>query len=70
MTADVGSYTTVFAAAAKEVVADKAKWKGAYMQPIARFGKSSKMATSEELAKELWETTERILAQVASGQLS
>lgn len=64
------AYVYIFAACAKEVRAEKTKdgaafkWEGAYLQPPGRMGKASKQASQEELAKELWETTERFLGSI------
>jgi len=59
-----GSYTSVFAAASPEVKEKAEQYKGAYLLPVAKIGKLSEDGEKEELAKELWETTERILAEV------
>ncbi|EMD32269.1 hypothetical protein CERSUDRAFT_88268 [Gelatoporia subvermispora B] len=59
-----GSYTTVFAAAAPAVRADPDKYKGAYLEPVAKIGKPSADATNAALATELWETTEKILVDI------
>jgi len=59
-----GAYTSVFAAAAPEVREKPEVYKGAYLVPVAKLREASEDATNEELAKELWETTERILSEI------
>jgi hypothetical protein len=61
MAPDVGAYTTVFAAASPIPQMD-ARYKGAYLRPIARLSEATSLACNEELAAELWETTEKIVA--------
>jgi len=59
-----GAYTSAFAAASPEVREKADTYKGAYLVPVAKIGKVSKDGQSEALAKELWETTERILEEI------
>jgi len=59
-----GAHTSVFAAASPEVRAHPETFKGAYLQPVAKLGKPSDDAKNPELAKELWETTEKILQEI------
>lgn len=62
---DRGSYASVFAAGAPVVRAEPEKYKAAYLTPKARIGKPpSQQATNANLAKELWETTERIVKEI------
>ncbi|EMD32268.1 hypothetical protein CERSUDRAFT_99659 [Gelatoporia subvermispora B] len=62
--ASKGSYTTVFAAAAPAVRANPDTYKGVYLVPVAKIAKPSADASNAALAAELWETTERILADI------
>lgn len=60
------AYVYVFAACAPEVRQERTKegalkWEGAYLQPPGKMGKASEVANDEGLAKELWETTEKLL---------
>ncbi|KAI0804630.1 NAD(P)-binding protein [Irpex lacteus] len=63
LTAEVGAYTTLFAAASPEVDLDE-RYKGGYLEPIARLGRSSDQANDEELGIELWKTTERVISEL------
>ncbi|KAI0951766.1 hypothetical protein AcV7_007770 [Taiwanofungus camphoratus] len=60
----VGAYANVFAAGAPEVRAEPRKYRGAYIVPPGRVGRSSEHANDERLAKELWDTTERFLESI------
>lgn len=59
-----GAYTSVFAAASPEVREKAEMYKGAFLVPVAKIGRLSEDAANLELAEELWETTERILAEI------
>ena len=66
MTPLQGAITSLFAATAPEVQQNKNKYAGAYLMP---FGVSSPDDESQEakdpaLAKELWATTEKIVAHI------
>lgn len=63
LTAEVGAYTTLFAAASPEVDLDE-RYKGGYLEPIARLGRSSDQANDEELGIELWKTTESVISEL------
>jgi len=63
-TPDKGAYTHVFASVAPVVREQAEKYKGAYLVPFAKITSPSKPAESEELAKELWETTEALLIEM------
>jgi hypothetical protein len=61
-----GSVTSLFAATAPEIQQDKNKYAGAYLMP---FGVPSpedetQDAKNPTLATELWETTEKIVADI------
>ena len=58
-----GSYTVLFAAAAPEVRKEVDRYKGAYLIPIAKLSTPSPQAQNEELAQELWDTTERFVKE-------
>lgn len=58
-----GSYTVLFPAAAPEVRKESERYKGAYLIPIAKLGEPSPLAQNEELAQELWDTTERFMQE-------
>jgi hypothetical protein len=51
-----GAYTQLFAVASDKFTRDM---NGAYLIPIARVGKPSKKAEDTQLAKDLWEWTEK-----------
>ena len=60
------AYVYMFGACARQVREERTesgafKWEGAYLQPPGKMGKASEMGCDEELAKELWETTEKFL---------
>lgn len=63
MSPDVGSYTTLFAAASPLIKEQPEIFKGAYLRPVAQLGKASDNAEREDLGTELWETTEKVLEQ-------
>ncbi|KAJ2915083.1 hypothetical protein MD484_g5353, partial [Candolleomyces efflorescens] len=63
MSPDVGSYTTLFAAASPLIKEQPEAFRGAYLKPIAQLGKASDNAEREDLGAELWETTENVLKQ-------
>ncbi|KAJ2932412.1 hypothetical protein H1R20_g4707, partial [Candolleomyces eurysporus] len=69
MTPDVGSYTTLFAAASPLVKEQPEVFKGAYLGPIAKLGKASDNAEREDLGVELWDTTESVLKRIDAGEL-
>ncbi|VDB91025.1 unnamed protein product [Peniophora sp. CBMAI 1063] len=60
-----GGYTPAWAAASKKVYdgREDGKWKGAYIVPYGVVEEPSEDAKREDLATELWETTERVLKQ-------
>lgn len=58
---EVGAYTSCFATAASEVRDNPEKFKGAFLEPVGIVTPPSEVARRDELAEELWETTERIL---------
>ncbi|KAF9457627.1 NAD-P-binding protein [Collybia nuda] len=60
MDPDVGAFTTAFAAASPVVKEDE-RYRGGYLQPIAKLGKALDLENGEDLAKELWNTTESVI---------
>ncbi|KZT68900.1 NAD(P)-binding protein [Daedalea quercina L-15889] len=57
-----GAFTSVFAAAAPDVRADAERYRGAFLQPPGRIGTPPHPdARNPALARELWDTTERLL---------
>ncbi|KAH9946905.1 NAD-P-binding protein [Amylocystis lapponica] len=62
--ASEGAYSTVFAAASPTVQAERDKYRGAYLVPPGTLAHPSKLSESTDLAKELWETTERVLEDI------
>lgn len=58
-----GSYTILFAAAAPEVKKDADRYKGSYLVPIGKLASPSARAQNDELATELWDTTERFMQE-------
>ncbi|RDB30491.1 hypothetical protein Hypma_007324 [Hypsizygus marmoreus] len=58
---EVGAYTSCFAAASPKVRDNPDKYKGAFVEPVGIITEPSDIAKREDLALELWETTERVL---------
>lgn len=63
-TTEIGSYTSVFAAAAPIVRAEAEKYKATYLHPVGKIATPSQDALEEGLPEELWESTERILEEI------
>ncbi|KAF9057072.1 hypothetical protein BJ165DRAFT_1397420 [Panaeolus papilionaceus] len=61
MLPEPGSYTSVFASASPLVRNFPSKYKGQYLEPVGHVGEMSDNAKREDLASELWETTERLV---------
>ncbi|TFK39290.1 hypothetical protein BDQ12DRAFT_722666 [Crucibulum laeve] len=64
LTPEEGAYTSCFAAASPKLREEPDKWAGVYLEPVGKRGKISQNAKRDELARELWETTEMILKDV------
>jgi len=60
MLPEPGSFSSCFAAASPLVKASP-QYKYAYLEPVGKIGKIGKNAKRDDLAAELWETTEKIL---------
>ncbi|THV07505.1 NAD(P)-binding protein [Dendrothele bispora CBS 962.96] len=56
-----GAMTIGYAAAGKDVKDQREEWQGVYVLPYAAITKPSSYALDERLAKELYDTTEKIL---------
>ncbi|KAH9992310.1 hypothetical protein BJV77DRAFT_945507 [Russula vinacea] len=56
-----GGYTPAWAAASRQVFEERDKYKGKYLVPFGVLEEASEDARREDLAKELWDTTEGIL---------
>ncbi|KAF8906837.1 hypothetical protein CPB84DRAFT_1959889 [Gymnopilus junonius] len=61
MRPEPGAYNSCFAAASPVVKKNAAKYKHAYLTPIGRVSKLGKNARRDDLARDLWDATERIL---------
>lgn len=61
--AENGAYTSLFAAASPAVRVEPEKYKGAYLVP-GKIGKPSANAQNPQLAKDLWESSEKALAEI------
>ncbi|KAJ7735625.1 NAD-P-binding protein [Mycena maculata] len=59
-----GAMPVAFAAAGKEVSGQTARYQGAYVVPIAAVGTPSSFAQDERLQKELYDTTESLMAEL------
>lgn len=57
-----GGYTPAWAAAAREVHDNRERYKAKYLVPYGKIEEASQDARSEELAAELWQTTESALS--------
>ena len=65
-TPETGSLTSVFAASAPEVHQKPEVYKGSYLMPVNGKAVPSEVvgqALDQELAKELWESTERMIEE-------
>jgi hypothetical protein len=64
VTSRVGAYTSAFAAASPKVRENEDKYKGKYIVPYGKLEETSKDAMREDLAKELWKTSEDVLVSL------
>ncbi|KAJ6544281.1 hypothetical protein B0H19DRAFT_1309592 [Mycena capillaripes] len=60
-----GAMTVAFAAAGKEVAEQREKYQGVYLVPVAAIASPSSYANDERLQKELYDTTEKFIAELA-----
>ena len=58
-----GGYTPAWAAASRRVFEERDRYKGKYLVPYGDLEDASKDARREDLARELWDTTERVLKE-------
>jgi len=59
-----GADTSVFAAVSPVVRANPEKYKGAYLVPVGKLKTLNAHARNPQLAKDLWETSEKQLASL------
>ncbi|KAI0293634.1 NAD-P-binding protein [Multifurca ochricompacta] len=60
-----GSWTTLFAATSPLVLAEREKYKGAYLEPFGKIIKPSRKEVGDRgLATKLWEATDRVAADI------
>ncbi|QMW43136.1 hypothetical protein G4B11_006506 [Aspergillus flavus] len=64
-----GALTPLFAAAHPLPFIERGKYGGAYLVPFGDIGKISEDGDSEQLAKDLWDTSERVLKDVLNAGL-
>jgi hypothetical protein len=64
MTPMEGATTTLFAATSPKVYADKEAYKGAYLVPPGMIEEPIGNGQNDELARELWATSERVVKDV------
>ncbi|TFK52952.1 NAD-P-binding protein [Heliocybe sulcata] len=60
-----GAYTSVFAAASPKLRANADLYKGKYLVPYGHVEEPSEDANRDDLARELWHTTDEILAKMS-----
>ncbi|TFK69854.1 NAD(P)-binding protein [Pluteus cervinus] len=60
-----GALTALYAATAEEI--EKEDLRGQYFVPLAKHTQPSKQAQNEQLAKELWEFSERVITEKCGG---
>lgn len=66
MPPEKGAWTNVFAAASPKVREEPNKYKGAYLVPAGKLKKPGANALNAQLAKDLWEISEKQLAALKS----
>lgn len=59
-----GAYTSLFAATSTVIKADKRRYAGAYLTPFGAIAQPSKEARDPVAARNLWETTERVVSEL------
>ncbi|KZT31947.1 NAD(P)-binding protein [Sistotremastrum suecicum HHB10207 ss-3] len=63
-TSSTGALTSAFAAGSPVIRQEPAKYKAAYLVPYGKLGEKRPEAKSEALAKDLWNTTEKFVAEI------
>jgi hypothetical protein len=61
---DKGAYTSVIAAASRDIKKRPDAYKGAFLDPVGRFYSLEMTVSNWELGPELWDTTETFLASI------
>ena len=62
LTTTQAATTVLVAAAQPDLRREKERYHGAYLVPFGKLANTSKVAADEGLAKDLWDLTEKILA--------
>ncbi|KAL1748955.1 hypothetical protein HDZ31DRAFT_79308 [Schizophyllum fasciatum] len=62
-----GAATSLFAAAAPEVWAEKEQYAGAYLVPFGKIAPGSELAREDILAQKLWNLSERVVDEVLAN---
>lgn len=66
-TAEKGAYPSLFAAGARVVREQEDTYRGAFILPPGKLGEPpNKDIDNQELAKELWATTETLLTEIGA----
>ena len=60
----VGGENSVWAAASKAPKEQSGLYEGSFVKPVGKIMKLNETSGSERLAKELWETTEKVLKEI------
>ncbi|KAJ7167065.1 NAD-P-binding protein [Mycena filopes] len=63
-TPEAGGRAVAFAAAARDVAAERTRYKGAYLMPVGKITAASKAAQEAQLQTELYETTEKVVREM------
>ena len=58
-----GAYTSTFAAASLDVRKEADRYYGGFLVPMGKLTPPAAIAQNDELAQELWDTTERFNAE-------
>lgn len=66
ITVEEGSLTALFAATDPIIREEKEKYGAAYLIPFGVIEEQAGPAKDEDLAKELWESSERVVQQILS----
>jgi retinol dehydrogenase-12 len=61
MSPEKGALTSLYVATSPDI--EKNDWRGQYFVPIAKWAKPSKLASDEDLPKELWQWTENVIQE-------
>jgi hypothetical protein len=58
-----GARNSVYAASNQAVRADPKRFKGQFLTPVGKVGKTAAVAQDKQLARDLWTLTDRIMQQ-------